>query len=135
MISNEIIYSYSFRNFINFSISQFSPRIFSNSLYIFTYFHSFGPLLLKCNINTFTSQSLIFEEKNEPFHLEKASNLTHEFLYDNLNKKILLNFLVKVVIQKLMCQILCIFKEKWFIFFPRNEALRSKSVISLVLKK
>ena len=46
-----------------------------------------------------------FEERNELFLLENVSNLTHEFLYDNFNKKILLNFLVKVVIQKLMCQI------------------------------
>ena len=29
-----------------------------------------------------------FEGKNEPFLVENASNLTHEFLYDNFNKKI-----------------------------------------------
>ena len=30
-------------------------------------------------INTFASQCLVCEEKNEPFLLENASNLTHEF--------------------------------------------------------
>ena len=81
-----------------------------------------------CSINTFASQPLVFEEKNEPFILENASNLTHKFLYDNFSKKILLNFLVKIIIKKLMSQICCIFKNKWFIFFLQNEALRSESV-------
>ena len=40
----------------------------------------------------------------EPFCLENALNLTHEFFYDNFIKKFLLNFLVKIVIKKLMCQ-------------------------------
>ena len=38
------------------------------------------------------------------------------------------NYLVKIVIKKLTCQIWCIFKEKWFIFFLKSEALRSESV-------
>ena len=33
-------------------------------------------------INTFASQCLVFEEKIEPFFLENALNLKHEFLYD-----------------------------------------------------
>ena len=37
--------------------------------------------------NTFTFQRHVFEEKNELFLLESASNLTHEFLYDNFNRK------------------------------------------------
>ena len=49
--------------------------------------------------------SSILRKNKVPFLLENVSNLTHEFLYDNFNKKILLNFLVKIVIQKLMCQI------------------------------
>ena len=44
----------------------------------------------KLNFNFFASQHLVIEEKNEQFLLEKASNLTHEFLYD-------------IFIQKLMC--------------------------------
>ena len=56
------------------------------------------------NINTFTSQRLVSEEKNEPFLLENASNLTHEFLYNNLTRYIQ-NFFGKIVIQKCMCQI------------------------------
>ena len=39
-------------------------------------------------INTFAFERLVFEENNEPFLLENASNLTHECLYDNFNKKI-----------------------------------------------
>ena len=39
--------------------------------------------------NTFASERLIFDGKIEPFLLENASNLTHEFLYDNFNKKTL----------------------------------------------
>ena len=39
-------------------------------------------------INTFAPERLSFEEKNESFCLENASKLTHEFLYDILNKKI-----------------------------------------------
>ena len=42
------------------------------------------------------------KEKNEPFLLENALNLTHEFLYDNFKKKIDQNFLVNIIIQKLM---------------------------------
>ena len=49
--------------------------------------------------------SSILRKNRVPFLLENVSNLTHEFLYDNFNKKILLNFLVKIVMQKLMCQI------------------------------
>ena len=70
--------------------------------------------------NTFAFQRLVFEGKNEPFLLENASNLNHEFLYDNFNKKIFLNFLI---IQKL--------KEQWYIFFLKSEALRSKNVDNL----
>ena len=43
--------------------------------------------------------------KNEPFHLENASNFTPENFYGNFNKKILLNFLVKIAIKKLWCEI------------------------------
>ena len=54
-------------------------------------------LLLYYNyINTFASQSLVFEGKTRQFFLENASNLTHEFLYDNFNKKIQQNYLVKI---------------------------------------
>ena len=53
-----------------------------------TFITSNIPLL---SFNTFPSQRLVFEGKNEPFLLENASNLTHEFLFDNL--------LIKIVIQ------------------------------------
>ena len=68
--------------------------------------------------NTFASQLLVFERKNEQFFLENASNLTQEFLYDNFNKKILLSFLVKFVIQ--------FFKEKWFIFSLKKRRWEAK---------
>ena len=56
-------------------------------------------------------------KKHEPFLLENASNLTQE--YDK-------NFLVKIVTQKLMCQILCIFKEKLLIFPQKGGAEKQK---------
>ena len=37
-------------------------------------------------INTFASKHLLLKEKNEPFYLENASNLTYVFLCDNFNK-------------------------------------------------
>ena len=57
------------------------------------------------NFNTFASQRLVIEEKNEPFLHENASNLTHECFYENFNKQILFNFFVKIVLQKLVCKI------------------------------
>ena len=45
-----------------------------------------------------------------------------------LTKKIMLNFFVKIVIQKLTCQIRWIFNEKLFNFFLKNEALKSEIV-------
>ena len=48
-------------------------------------------------INTFTSQRLVFEGKNETFLLENASNLTHKFCITVLTK----NFLVKKLIHVL----------------------------------
>ena len=65
-------------------------------------------------INTFASQRLVFEGKRNYF-----SSKMHQ---------ILINFLVKIVIQKMRCQIWCICKEKWFIFFIKNKTLRSESV-------
>ena len=39
-----------------------------------------------------------FEAKiKETFFLENASNLTHEFFYDNFSKKYLLGCLIKIV--------------------------------------
>ena len=58
----------------------------------------------KFNLLILLLLSASFEgEINEPFHLENTSNFTHEFLNVNFNHKILLNFLVKIVLQKLMC--------------------------------
>ena len=48
-----------------------------------------------CDFNTFGSQRLVFKGKNKQFLLGNASNLTHEFLYDNLNKIFLLKLLYK----------------------------------------
>ena len=40
----------------------------------------------------------------------------------------MINFLIKIAIQKFICQILCIFLEKWLTFFLKNEILSSESV-------
>ena len=67
-------------------------------------------------LNTFASERFLLEENlfNEPFCLE---NVSTSFFYDNFNKKIYQNSLVKIVIQNLMCQILYNFKTKLLIFF------------------
>ena len=39
------------------------------------------------------SSVFILRKKNQPFLLEHASNFSHDFLYDNFNKKILLNLM------------------------------------------
>ena len=48
------------------------------------------------SFNTFASQRFVLDEKYKLFLLENASNLTHRFMYDNFNKKIYQNFLVKI---------------------------------------
>ena len=78
-------------------------------------------------LNTFASQCLVFEKKNELFFLERSSNLTREFLYDNINKIILLNFLVIIVIQKIVSNLMH-FQGEMIYFFLKNKALRSESV-------
>ena len=75
--------------------------------------------------NTFASQRLVFEEKNEPFLYENASSLTHDFLYDNFNNKIfLLKLLYKIHVSNLM--------HIQFFFFLK-EALLSK-IINFIYK-
>ena len=57
-------------------------------LIYFIYFKLKTCKLLYLIINTFASQRLVFEEKNEPFFLENTSNLTYEFLNEDFNKEI-----------------------------------------------
>ena len=57
-----------------------------------------------CKFNKFLPSAAILRKINESYCLENASKLAREFLYDILKKKILINFLVKNVIQKLVCQ-------------------------------
>ena len=46
---------------------------------------------------TIFNLSLLFLRKlTEPFCFGNATNLTHDFLYDKFNKKILVNLLVKI---------------------------------------
>ena len=54
--------------------------------------------------------------------------MAHEFFNANFNKKILLNFLVKIGIKKLMWQFVYFQDEIAHLFFLQNEALRSESV-------
>ena len=63
-------------------------------------------------LKTLASQRLVFEEKNESFLLENASNLTHKFLYGNFNKIILL-------------------KLSWFIFPQKRCAEERKCSLNI----
>ena len=69
----------------------------------------------------------------EPFHLENAPNLIHEFLYDIFNKKIYQNFLVKYVTQKRMCQLWCIFQTKWLVCFTSKLSHSETKVLMLTI--
>ena len=51
------------------------------------------------------SDHLFLEGKNVPFRLGNSSNLTHEYLFKNFNKKNFLKFFVQIVTQTLMRQI------------------------------
>ena len=50
--------------------------------------------------NNFASGHLFLKGKGQSFSLENALILTPELLYDNFILKVLLNFLVKIVMQK-----------------------------------
>ena len=50
-------------------------------------------------LTLFIPNTSIEAKINEQFHLDNASNLTIEIFYYNFNKKILLNFLVKIVVK------------------------------------
>ena len=74
---------------------------------------------------TFSLLSASFlKEKKEPYLLENVSNLTHEFLYENLNKKILINFLVEIFIQKLMMH----FQGEMVQFFHQKRDTENESL-------
>ena len=80
-------------------------------------------MLFLVDVKNFASQRLVSEEENEPFLLENVSNLTYKFC--------------KIVIQKLICQIWCIFKEKWLIFSSKTRRWEVKvlTIIEVVKAK
>ena len=60
-----------------------------------------------------SSLTLSFGEKiNKPFRLQNESSLTHDFLYNNFNKKILLNFLFKIFIKNIHASKLMHFQDE-----------------------
>ena len=81
--------------------------------------------ILYDNINTFVSQWFIFEEKNKPFLLEKASNLTHEFLYGILTRKINKIFLLKML-YKNSCVKFDTFSKRNGSFFPQKRGAEKR---------
>ena len=68
------------------------------------------------HLNTFASQLLFFEEKMNHFKYN-----TWVFVWQ-LTK----NF--NILMQKLMCQFWCIFKEKWFIFPSKPMRWKAKKL-------
>ena len=63
------------------------------------------PSKLPRNLTLSLLSALFLREKSESFLLKNALNLTHKFFYENFNKKILVNFLLIIVTQKLTRQI------------------------------
>ena len=61
--------------------------------------------------------------------------LTHGFLCDNFKKKYkqFLNLYIKIVIKKDMCQIRCIFKTKWFIYFSSKKRFSGSESVKKTL--
>ena len=72
--------------------------------------------------NTFASYRLVFEEKNEPFFHENASNLTDEFLYDNLKRKILIKCLFKIAIKNSHGKYVEFSRQIGYFFPPKRGA-------------
>ena len=64
---------------------------------------------------------------DEPFCFEKTSNFTYKFLYDNLSKKYLLNFLVKIIIKTWVSNLI-VLKQNGLFLFLKNEMLKSKNI-------
>ena len=72
--------------------------------------------------NTFIYKYFLFDKVYEPFRLENAINLTH------LTRNVLLNFLIKIVINTRMSNLMH-FKKKYRLFiFPQKGRLRRESV-------
>ena len=96
--------------------NYFSWFIYTQIYFFNIFLFFFDPTVI---INTFTTQHLSFEENNEPFLLENASNLTRGFLNDNFNKKILLN-LLKLSYQSSFVKVLIINYSLWNNFSVSN---------------
>ena len=82
------------------------------------------------SFNTFAPQRL-FLRKNL---LENASNLSHEFLYDNFNTNILLNFLLKLSNRNSCVKFRAISRINGS-FFSQKRGARSESVKLIKLHK
>ena len=65
---------------------------------------------------------------NEQFRLENESNLIHEFLYQNFNKKVLLNFLVKCHTETHELNFMHFENEMVHLFFLQKKVLTTTSV-------
>ena len=76
--------------------------------------------------NTFAFQRLVFEGKNGIFILENASNLTHEFLYDIFNNKILLNFFLLKLLYKNSCVKFHAFSRRNGYFFSQKRGAEKR---------
>ena len=67
---------------------------------------------------------ITLEKINDPFCLENASNLTHEFLYDNFNKKIYQHFFGYSYTKIRMSNYINLQNEVNVLFFLKIEVLR-----------
>ena len=84
----------------------------------------FAQWIVHCVWLTLSILSALFlREKMNHFSLKM-----HQISHISFDMTILTRKFNKIFIQKIMCEIWCIFKEKWFIFSFKNEAIRSESV-------
>ena len=68
---------------------------------------------------------------NEPFHFENASNLTYEFLYNNIDKKIFLNFIL-ILLYTHVSNLMHFQDGMAHLFFFQRQVLRTKVLIALL---
>ena len=81
---------------------------------------------------TLSLLSASFLKKNEQFLLKNASNLTHEFFYENLTRKLIKIFMLKLSYKNSCLKFDTLSMRNGSFIFLKNEVLRRESVKYLV---
>ena len=82
------------------------------------------------NTLTLSFLSVLFLREKKTISFENASNLTHHFLYDNFNKKILQNLFVKVIIKNLFVKFDAFSRRNGSLFSSKTRCWKAKVLIT-----